>query len=138
MSEKEVKKERVKGFAGVIAKNLEPVNNKQNFKEDFANELIKILLNAKDGKYAALITIDHGKLTVSGIENEPKENLKKEKVGWDGFLEMTTNDFFQMAMGKLSTGKMLLKIITHKMKVKNSKKVQVLSKLFSYLGEEAK
>ncbi len=130
----EEKKKKPRGFAGVIAKNMEPLNTNEKFKEQYKDRDLKILLNASDGKYAAFIKIKNGTIEVDGIKNENKEDLKQEALGWDGKLETSTDLFFKMATGELSTGKMLLKIITRKVKIKGMKNVMELTNLFSLLG----
>jgi hypothetical protein len=77
----EEKKKRLKGFAKVVAKEVEVLNTIEQFREDFKDSELKILLNAKDGKYAALLVIDKGKVYVESIENKPKENIKKQNAG---------------------------------------------------------
>ncbi|GAG55933.1 unnamed protein product, partial [marine sediment metagenome] len=47
------KKKRLKGFAKIVAREVEVLNTIERFKKDFKDSLVKILLNAKDGKYAA-------------------------------------------------------------------------------------
>ncbi|MHA1803324.1 MAG: hypothetical protein ACTSU4_02190 [Promethearchaeota archaeon] len=128
------KKKKLRGFASVIAKNLEPLNTNEKFKEQYKDADLKILLNATDGRYAALIKVKNGTVEVEGIKNDNKENLKKEVLGWDGKLETTTELFLKLASGELSTLKMLLKLITRKIKIKGSKYVMELNNLFSLLG----
>ncbi|MHA1488428.1 MAG: hypothetical protein ACTSRI_02095 [Promethearchaeota archaeon] len=133
MAEKKEKKKKARGFAGVIAKNLEPLNSNEKFKEKYKDTKLKLLLNAKDGRWAALIIIDNGILNIEGVKNSPKENISKEALGWEGLLETSTPLFLDIASGKLSTGGMLIKIITRKIKIKGMKKVAVLSELFALL-----
>ena len=129
----EEKKKRLKGFAGVVAKQVEPLNSIEKFKEDFKDRELKILLNAKDGKYAALLVIDKGKVYVEGIENKPKENIKKKVVGWDGLLQAKTQIFVELLGGEdISMGSIVGKILTGRMKIRGIKKVLVLLKLFEY------
>lgn len=129
----EEKKKRLKGFAGVVAKQVEPLNSIEKFKEDFKDTELKILLNAKDGKYAALLVIDKGKAYVEGIENKPKENIKKKVVGWDGLLQAKTQIFVDLLGGEdISMGSIVGKILTGKIKIRGIKKVLVLLKLFEY------
>jgi hypothetical protein len=135
MAEKKDKKKKLRGFAKIIAQNLEPLNEKEKFKERFKDKELRILLNANDGKWAALIKIQNGTLGVDGIKNKPKENLSKENVDWDGFLGTSTQIFFDLAMGKISTLGMIWKIITRKIKIKNIKNVLVLTELFSLLEQ---
>ena len=133
MAENETKNKRLKGFAGIVAKEIEPLNSIEKFKEDFKDKVIKILLNAKDGKYAALLVIDHGRVYVEGIENKPKENIKKKVAGWDGLLQTDTQTFVDLLSGdNVTTGKIVAKILARKIKIRGVKNVLVLLKLFEY------
>ncbi len=132
----EEKKVRLKGFAKIVAQQVEPLNTIEKFMQDFKDKELKILLNAKDGKYAALLVIEHGKIYVEGIENEPKSNIKKEVVGWDGLLETKTQTFVDLLGGEnLSMGSIIWKILTFRIKIKSIKNVLVLLQLFQY-GDE--
>jgi len=129
----EEKKPRLKGFAKVVAKEVEVLNTIEQFKEDFKDSKLKILLNAKDGKYAALLVIDKGKVYVEGIENKPKENIKKKNAGWDGLLGAKTQLFVELlGGGDISMGSIIWKIITFRIKIKGIKNVLTLLKLFEY------
>ncbi len=129
----EEKKKKLKGFAGVVAKQVEPLNSIEKFKEDFKDTELKILLNAKDGKYAALLVIDKGSVYIEGIENKPKENIKKKVVGWDGLLQAKTQIFVDLLGGEdISMGSIVGKILTGRMKIRGIKNVLVLLKLFEY------
>ena len=139
MSEKNSEPKRLKGFAGVMAKQLEPVNNVQRFKERFKEyNDFKLLINANDGKYAALIKINRGNLTVDGIKNDDKAIMKNLKKECEGFLEMTTDLFFELAMGKLSNAAFAKNWFTRKIKMKGMKNVMILTKLFYYLSDQTK
>ncbi len=127
----EEKKTRLHGFAGILSKQVEPLNEMEKFKEKFKDTEVKVLLNAKDGKWAAMLIIDKGKIYVEGIKNDPKENINKKNAGWDGFLQTTTNIFLQLFGGtELSTGKVIKKILTRKIKIRGIKHVLVLLQLF--------
>ena len=129
----EEKKKRIKGFAKVVAKEVEVLNTIEQFKEDFKDSELKILLNAKDGKYAALLVIDKGRVYVESIENEPKENIKKKNAGWDGFLEAKMELFVELlGGGDISMGSIIWKILTFRIKIKGIKNVLTLMKLFEY------
>jgi len=133
MTETELKeKKKLRGFAGIVAKQVEPLNEMEKFKEDFAETELKILLNAKDGKWAALLVIDKGKIYVEGIKNQPKENIKKKNAGWDGLLETTTPMFLDLlgSGDEISTGKVVRKILARKIKIRGIKHVLVLLQLF--------
>jgi len=129
----EEKKARLKGFAKIVSQQVEPLNLIEQFKEDFKDREHKILLNAKDGKYAALIVIDHGKIYVEGIENTPKSNISKKVAGWDGLVETTTQMFVNLLGGEnVTTGSIIWKWITFRIKFKGLKHVFVLLDLFKY------
>ena len=131
MSEEE-KKTRLRGFAGIVSKQVEPLNENEKFKHIFKDSEEKVLLNAKDGKWAALLIIDKGKIFVEGIKNQPKENIKKKIAGWDGLLQTTTSMFMELlASESISMGKVIGKILTGKIKIRGIKHVLVLLKLFS-------
>jgi hypothetical protein len=88
-------------------------------------------LNAKDGKYAALLVIDKGKIYVEGMKNKPKTNLKKKVAGWDGLLQMSTESFVKLLeTDELSVGKIVGKILIGKVKIRGIKKVLTLLELF--------
>ena len=63
----EEKKKRLRGLAGIVSKLIEPLHKSEKFKEKFKDTELKVLLNAKDGKYAALLVIDKGTILVEGI-----------------------------------------------------------------------
>ena len=129
----EEKKTRLKGFAKVVAKEVEVLNTIEQFKEDFKDSKLKILLNAKDGKYAALLVIDKGRVYVEGIENKPKENIKKKNAGWDGLLGAKMQLFVELlGGGDISMGSIIWKILTFRIKIKGIKNVLTLLKLFEY------
>ena len=127
----EEKKKKPRGFANTVAKLVDPLNENEKFKEKFKDTELKILLNAKDGKYAALLVIDKGTIYVEGIENKPKENLKKDVVGWDGLFQTTTPLFLEILGGdEISMGKIIRKVLTGKIKIRGRKNVMVLLQLF--------
>ncbi|MFX1592700.1 MAG: hypothetical protein ACFFCL_08405 [Promethearchaeota archaeon] len=128
----EEKKTRLRGFAGIVSKQVEPLNENEKFKHVFKDTEVKVLLNAKDGKWAALLIIDKGKIHVDGIKNEPKENIKKKNAGWDGLLQTTTPMFMELLGSEnLSMGKVIRKVLTRKIRIKGLKHVLVLLKLFN-------
>ncbi|MHA2088760.1 MAG: hypothetical protein ACW972_10810, partial [Promethearchaeota archaeon] len=86
MAEINEDKEKLRGFAVLINSVFSSLNENLKFQEKFKNVDTKILLNAPNLKYAALIVIDHGSLNVKSILNKPKANLKKKKIGWNAIL----------------------------------------------------
>ncbi|TET58060.1 MAG: hypothetical protein E3J52_09205 [Promethearchaeota archaeon] len=124
-------KKKLHGFAGIVSKQIEPLNEMEKFKQKFKDTEVKVLLNAKDGKWAALLILDKGKIFVEGIKNNPKENIKKKNAGWDGLLQTTTASFLELLGGdNVSTGKVIRKILTGKIKIRGIKHVLVLLQLF--------
>ncbi|MFX1410736.1 MAG: hypothetical protein ACFFA6_10305 [Promethearchaeota archaeon] len=127
----EEKKKRPRGFAGTVAKLVDPLNENEKFREKFKDTELKILLNAKDGKYAALLIIDKGMIHVEGIENKPKENIKKKNIGWDGLFQTTTSLFLEILGGdEISMGKIATKWLIGKVKIRGIKNVKILLQLF--------
>jgi hypothetical protein len=128
----EEKKNKLRGFAGIVSKLVVPLNENVKFKERFKDTEVKVLLNAKDGKYAALLIIDKGTIYVEGIKNKPKKNLKKKVVGWDGLLQTKTSTFLELLEGdNIAMGKIVWKILTFRIKLRGTKHVLKLLQLFS-------
>ena len=126
------KKKRIRGLAGIVSKLVEPLNENEKFKEKFKDTEKKVLLNAKDGKYAALLVIDKGTIYVEGMKNNPKKNLKKKVVGWDGLFQTKTSTFLEiLESDEISLGKIVGKILTGRIKIRGIKHVLVLLQLFS-------
>ncbi|MFX1365287.1 MAG: hypothetical protein ACFFCE_17045 [Promethearchaeota archaeon] len=128
----EEKKKKLRGFAGMLSKQIEPLNEMEAFREKLKDINVKVLLNAKDGKWAALLIVENSKIYVEGIKNEPKKNLKKKNAGWDGFFEATMPLFLEMLTNRdnFSKGKAIRKILSGKMKIRGIKHVLKLLKLF--------
>ena len=135
MSETKLEKKRIRGFAGLLASGLLPLNENQKFKEHFANTNVKILLNAVNVNFAALIIIENGTLKVESIPNKPKENLKKKKLGWDALLAMDSQTYLALAMNRLSMSKLGLKVLTGKVKVRGLRKLLILKKMLILLNQ---
>ncbi len=123
----------IRGFAVLINSILTPLNENKRFQNKFQNVSTKILLNASNLKYAALIVINHGFVRVESIPNKPKGNLKKRKVRWDAFLEMDTQTFLDIAMNRLSLLRVAKKWLTGKVKMRGIRKLLNLLKMFRFL-----
>jgi len=134
MPESNLIEKRARGFAGLIASIMEPLNENPEFKKKFSKVERKFLINATNLNYAALITIDRGTITVESVLNKPKSNLKKKALGWDGFISMDTQIFLALAMKRISILKVGLMWIVGKIKMKGLTKLIVLLKLFDILG----
>jgi hypothetical protein len=122
-----------KGFAGLLANIMNPLNDNSQFKEEFKNVSRKILINATNLNYAALLTIDKGKLTVESVQNKPKSNLKKQILGWDGFVAMDTQIFLAFATKRLSFLQLGLKVLIGKVKIRGIFKLLIVLKLIKIL-----
>ena len=122
-------------FAEAILNTYSPLNNNEKFKEKYAEKSFKIFLNPKDGKYAALITVNNGVVSVKGIDNQDKKNLDQKELGWDGFMQTTIALFDEIGKGNLSQGDIAKKVVTRKIKMKNVKFVAKLSEMGALLKE---
>jgi len=124
----EEKPKRMKGFAGIVWKLVEPLNSMEKFIEEFAEVEVKILVNPKDQKRAALIKIDKGTIDVEDVKND-KETLKNLK--YDGLFEGPFNLLAKVFEEGLSTGTLLKKWITRKIKLRGLKKLAIFGKLMA-------
>ncbi len=126
---------KVRGFAGLIENVMDPLNENPKFKEQFKNKKRKFLINASNLNYAALITIKNGNLNIESVRNEPKSNLKKKLLGWDGYISMNSQIFLALAMDKISLLNIGLKWLTRKVKIKGLIKMVTLLKIFNLLKD---
>ncbi len=126
-------KEKIRGFASLINSVLVPLNENNKFQEKFKNIDTKILLNASNLKFAALIIIDHGSLNVKSIPNKPKANLKKKKIGWNAFLEMDTKTFLDLAVNRISKLGVAKMWVTRKIKIRGIRTLLLLLNVFKIL-----
>lgn len=133
MSEIDEEKKKLRGFASLINSILIPLNENEKFQEKFKKIKVKILLNATNFNYAALIFIDYGFVKVESIPNKPKLNLKKRKVGWDAFLEMDIATFLAIAMNRMSLLGVAKMWLTRKIKMRGIRKLLLLLKMFKLL-----
>jgi hypothetical protein len=135
MTEVKEEKKMVRGFAGLIYAVLMPLNEKEKFKEKFAKTQVKILINASNLNYAALIIVDKGTIDVESIPNKPKENIKKKNAGWDAFLEMNAAVFLAFSMKRLSLPGMAKLILKREVRVKGLLKLLKLMQMMKILAE---
>ena len=120
-------------FAEGVLKTYGPLNNNEKFKEKYADKSFTILLNPKDGKDAALITVDNGVVSVKGLDNQDKKKLDKKELGWDGFMQTTVALFEEIGKGNLSQSDIIKKVVARKIKMKNVKIVAKLSEMRALL-----
>jgi hypothetical protein len=124
-----------RGFAGVISRQIEPLNSNPRFLATYKDaKPVRILLNATNTDHAAIIVVKAGKVHVEGIENKPASNLSKKQARWDGFLSCSSRTFLELALGRLPMTKMFAKLLTGDIKVGNIIKVLQFQKIMSFLG----
>lgn len=133
MTESNVVLKEPRGFAGLIANIMSPLNNDPRFKRTFEKTRRKFLINATNLQYAALVTIDNGTLKIEAIRNEPKSNLKKKVTNWNGYIAMDTQIFLGLATKRISLLKLGLKILRFEVKMRGIIKLLALLKLLKIL-----
>jgi len=136
MSESKLGKVKEGTYPEGVFNHYNPLNSNDKFKEKFAKESFKILLNPKDGEYAALITVDKGTVSVEGIENKDKKDLTDEKLGWDGMMKTTIALFDEIGEGKLSQSDIIKKVIARKIKMKAPKFLIKLDEMAVFLKRD--
>ncbi len=133
MVESNQENKKLRGFAVLINSILAPLNENKRFQDKFRKVNTKILLNASNLNNAAIIIVNKGFLRVESIPNKPKENLRKQKIGWNAFLEMDTQTFLAIAMNRLSLFGVAKKWLTRKVKMRGIRKLLILLKIFKFL-----
>ncbi|MHA2290280.1 MAG: hypothetical protein ACXABG_15955, partial [Promethearchaeota archaeon] len=133
MTESNIILKEPRGFAGLIANIMNPLNNDPKFKQAFGKTKCKILINATNLDYAALLTIDKGSLKVEAVRNELKSNLTKKATGRNGYVAMDTQIFLALATKRLSLIELVVKILKSEVKLRGIFKLLVLLKLVKIL-----
>ncbi|MHA2392793.1 MAG: hypothetical protein ACXAEX_12675 [Promethearchaeota archaeon] len=124
---------KIRGFAILINSILTPLNENKKFQEKFRTTNVKILLNAPNLNYAAIVIVDKGLIRVESIPNKPRENLKKKNAGWNAFIEMDTQTFLAIVMNRLSLLGVAKKWVTGKIRMRGILKLLILLKILRYL-----
>jgi len=119
-----------RGLAGLLWKQMEPVNNVDKFKEQYKDKSLSILYRLTDQPYAALITVESGKLDIKHVKNEEK-SLSNLEV--DALMKCPTELFLDFSSGSLSKFGALVKMLTGKLKIKNMKKMKELGDIMACL-----
>lgn len=135
MNETSLISERPRGFAGLMAKLMIPLNDNPDFKEQFKNTEKRFIINASNLNHAAILTINKGQIIINSIPNKPKSNLKKKVTNWDASISMDSQVFIALAMNKISMIKVGLLWLLRKVKMKGITKLFGLLKLFDILKE---
>ncbi len=115
MTTEKPKKPRLKGFAMLIGRLIDSVKDTEECQYLIKGSKTRVLLNNLEGKWAALVTVKDGKITVQGIPNTPKKNLKRNKLRWWGFWEFPNLSYMQTA-GDWKSGKWIRKMASGKVK----------------------
>jgi len=126
---------KARGFAGLIANVIEPLNNNPKFKEQFRRKKRKYLINASNLNYAALITLDKGTLIIEGVRNKPISNLEKNLLGWDSYVSIDSQIFLALIMNKISLLNIILKWLIRRVKIKGLIKIFTLLKMLNFLKD---
>ncbi|NMC07418.1 MAG: SCP2 sterol-binding domain-containing protein [Candidatus Lokiarchaeota archaeon] len=126
---KKEKKKRLKGFAGMIANMLKPLNENARFKERFGAEVITFIINATDFPPAAIVKVNNGTVT---FEDAQPDHVKKIKA--NAVLQGEMNDIMKVASGKVNP---IAAIFKGKIKVKGPLKLLKLNKMFVYAVKQA-
>ena len=121
-----------RGLAGLLWRQMEPVNELDKFKELYKDKTLSILYNLTDQSYATLIKVENSKLDISHIKKE-KEVLENLQV--DASMACSTELFFDFSSGSLSKFAALTKMLTGKLKIKGMKKMKELGDIMSLLNE---
>ncbi|MFX0186415.1 MAG: hypothetical protein ACFE8A_01635 [Candidatus Hodarchaeota archaeon] len=99
---------KLRGFAGIVYNQFQPLNANEEFKEKFKKTSLKILLNPIDESTAALVIMDKGTFNVQEYKKfDPLMKMDKKKIGFDALLQVPTEMMFDIAMGKISTMQLL-------------------------------
>lgn len=120
-----------RGLAGLMWMQIKPLNFIDEFKKEFSDTTVNILLNPKDQRYAALLKIDKGTIDAEAVKND-KETLKSLKP--DGIFEAPMEIFLGVFGEGLSAGTLMKKWITRKIKLRGLRKMMALGKVFELLG----
>ncbi len=135
MSSEKPKKPKLKGFALFINTVINSVKGKEEYNEAIRGEKTRVLLQNEENKWAALITLENGEITVEGIETEPKENLSRDKLYWWGYWKFPTLQTM-MSAGSWGTGKWLRKMAGGK--VKGASQVAIIGKILALAAPPTK
>ena len=128
-----MEKKEVRGFAYLLNTVILPLNENETFKDKFGSKKLKILINARNLKYAALVIIDEGTIRAESILNKPKENLDKKLLGWDAYLELDSAVFLAFAMNRISLLGMGKLMLQRKVKIKGLVKLLNLMQVIGIL-----
>ena len=124
------------GYAGLVGNTLFPLNENRKFKRQFKNKNLKILMNCPVWIYAALIVIEKGTIRVDGIKNKPIENISKNTLHWDLYLDMDIVLYAAILSNRKSLFDLARDWFRGEIKLKGIRRIPELIKLFNCLFKE--
>lgn len=133
-------KKKLRGFAEIIYKQLEPLNNNEKFKKEFKKLSLKFLLNPIDQVSSAKVIFNNGTVNVQAIKkSDPLIKMNKNQIGYDAMLQVTTQMIIDIASGKMSTMELLKAARKDKdIKLKGKLKLLKLLKAFTLIKKTSK
>ena len=120
-----------RGLAGLLWKQMEPVNYVDKFKELYKEKSLSILYKLTDQPFAAHIKAENGKLDIKHIKNE-EEALSNLKV--DASMACSTELFLDFSSGSLSKFGAIIKMLSGKLKIKGMDRMKELGEIMALLG----
>ena len=127
---------RLAGYAGIVSNILFPLNENRKFQRHFRHKNLKFLLNSPGWVHAALVIIEKGTIRVEGIKNKPAENIHRDVLLWDGYLEMDTL-LYSAVLTKRKSLMQLAKVwLTGEIRLKGMLSLPNLIRLFRCLSKE--
>ena len=124
------------GYAGIVSNILLPLNDNRRFRRHFRHKNLKFLLNCPDWVYAALVIIEKGAVRVEGIKNSPEENIHRNALQWDGYLEMDILLYSAVLTRRISLIEMAKAWLKGEIKIKGILSLPDLLRLFRCLSKE--
>jgi hypothetical protein len=124
------------GYAGIISNILFPLNENLRFQRRFHNKNLKFLLNSPEWIYAALVIIENRTIRVESIKNIPAENIHRDVLRWDGYLEMDILLYAAVLTRRISLIEVAKAWIKGEIRVKGILSLPYLIGLFRCLSKE--
>ena len=134
MSNEKLKKPKLRGFAALIGNAINSVKDREEYKELIRGEKTRVVLHNEENKWAALITLENGEITVEGIKNEPKENLSRKRLYWWGYWRFPSLQTL-MSAANWGVGKWLKKMAGGK--IKGASQVAIIGKILALAAPPA-
>lgn len=133
ISSENPKKPRLRGFAAFIDNLCNAAKDKQECIDFIKGVKTRVLINNKDDKWAALISVNNNQITVEGIEKDSgkdsKKNLRRKDLLWWGYWEIPNLQTL-IAAKDWSPGKWIRKNVLGKSVVGPSQ-IEIVGKILS-------